>query len=170
MTDRSELAAQHSSEHILNAIMQRDFGTGRSVEAHFGKKKSKCDYVINRPLSEEDLRKIEAAVNAEIEADHPVTTFEISREEADAHYDMGKVPDSATTFRIVEIGDLDVIPCVGQHVELTSQIGRFVIRSADMKDPRTIRIRFALEPQPAEPNSHLSLRRQDAERDNITSS
>ncbi len=139
------LFAAHTAEHVLNAVMQRDFGTGRSVEAHFGKKKSKCDYVIDRSLSEEDLRKIEAAVNAEIDADHPVTTFEISREEADAKYDMGKVPDSATTIRIVQIGDLDVIPCVGEHVEHTNQIGRFVIRSADMKDPHTIRIRFALE-------------------------
>ncbi|MFC2106044.1 hypothetical protein ACFLS0_04770 [Candidatus Bipolaricaulota bacterium] len=140
------LARSHSAEHILNAVMQRDFGTGRSVEAHFGKKKSKCDYVINRPLSEEDLRKIEAAVNAEIEADHSVTMFEIPREEANANYDMGKVPDSATTIRIVQIGDLDVIPCVGKHVEHTSQIGQFAIRSADMKDPHTIRIRFAIEP------------------------
>lgn len=139
------LSAQHTTEHILNAVMQRDFGTGRSVEAHFGTKKSKCDYVVDHPLSDNDLRKIESAVNAEIEADHPVTTFEISREEADAKYNMGKVPDSATAIRIVKIGDLDVIPCVGKHVEHTSQIGRFVIRSANMKDENTIRIRFALE-------------------------
>ena len=145
MTDRSDLAAQHTTEHILNAIMQRDFATGRSLEAHFGPKKSKCDYAVARPLDEEDLLKIEAAVNAEIQVDHLVKTFDISREEADASYNMGKVPDSATTIRIVKIGDLDVIPCVGQHVEHTGQIGRFVIRSADMKDERTVRIRFALE-------------------------
>jgi len=140
------LFAAHTVEHVLNAVMQRDFGTGRSVEAHFGAKKSKCDYVTNRQLGDDELRAIEAAVNAEIDADHPVTTFEISREEADAKYDMGKVPDSATTIRIVQIGDLDVIPCVGHHVEHTNQIGRFVIRSADMKDETTIRIRFAIEP------------------------
>ena len=145
MMDRFELAAQHSSEHILNAIMQRDFGTGRSVEAHFGPKKSKCDYIVDHPLTHEDLAMIQAAVNAEIEADHLVTTFEIPREEADANYDMGKVPDSATTIRIVQIGDLDVIPCVGEHVERTGEIGRFVIRSADMKDENTVRIRFVLE-------------------------
>lgn len=139
------LARSHSAEHVLNAVMQRDFGAGRSVEAHFGKKKSKCDYRVDRPFSDNEVLKIEAAVNAEIEADHRVTMFVISREEAGAKYDMGKVPDSATTIRIVQIGDLDVIPCVGQHVEHTSQIGRFVIRSADMKDPRTARIRFALE-------------------------
>ena len=139
------LARSHSAEHVLNAVMQRDFGTGRSVEAHFGTKKSKCDCRVDHPLTSEDFAKIEAAVNAEIEADHSVTTFEIPREEADARYDMGKVPDSATTIRIVQIGDLDVIPCVGQHVEHTSQIGRFVIRSADMKDENTVRIRFSLE-------------------------
>ncbi|MBU1049239.1 hypothetical protein KKG90_04360 [Candidatus Bipolaricaulota bacterium] len=145
MSDRSDLAAHHTTEHILNAIMQRDFGTGRSVEAHFGVKKSKCDYVMGHALTAQDMLKIEAAVNGEILADHPVTTFEISREEADAHYNMGKVPDSATSIRIVRIGDLDVIPCVGQHVEHTAQIGRFVIRGADMKDENTVRIRFALE-------------------------
>ena len=127
------LVAAHSAEHVLNAIMQRDFGTGRSVEAHFGAKKSKCDYVVDHPLTQEDFDNIESAVNAEIEADHPVTTFEIPRAEADAAYNMGKVPDSAITIRIVQIGDLDVIPCVGTHVEHTGQIGRFVIRSADMK-------------------------------------
>ncbi|MCK5247627.1 hypothetical protein KAR02_12035 [Candidatus Bipolaricaulota bacterium] len=138
------LVAAHSAEHVLNAIMQRDFGTGRSIEAHFGTKKSKCDYVVDHPLTDEELANIESAVNVEIAADHPVTTFEISREEADAAYNMGKVPDSATTIRIVKIGQLDIIPCVGAHVEHTGQIGRFVIRSADMKDEPTVRIRFAL--------------------------
>jgi len=147
MTDRSELAPQHTTEHILNAVMQRDFGIGRSVEAHFATNKSKCDYVVSQPLTPDDLVNIEIAVNAEIRADHAVTTFEIPREEADAKYDMGKVPDSATTIRIVKIGDLDVIPCVGRHVEHTGQIGQFVIRSADMKDENTVRIRFALIPQ-----------------------
>ena len=146
MTQRSDLAAQHTTEHILNAVMQRDFGTGRSTSAHFGPKKSKCDYVTPRPLTQDDLHRIETAVNREIDADHRVKTFEISRNEADAAYDMGKVPDSATAIRIVQIGDLDVIPCVGHHVEHTAQIGRFVIKSSDMRDEMTVRIRFALEP------------------------
>lgn len=141
------LSAAHTTEHILNAVMQRDFGSGRSVEAHFGTKKSKCDYVVDHPLSELDLAAIQAAVNAEIDANHPVSTFEISRAEADAAYNMGKVPDSARTIRIVKIGDLDAIPCVGHHVNRTGQIGRFVIRSADMRDESTIRIRFVLEHQ-----------------------
>jgi len=125
--------------------MQRDFGMGRSVEVHFGEKKTKCDYRVDRPLSEDDLHAIEAAVNAEIVADHPVTSFVVSRAEAERRYDMGKVPPDAESIRIVRIGDLGVIPCVGKHVERTSEIGRFEIRSAEMKSENRIRIRFVLE-------------------------
>ena len=139
--------AMHTTEHMLNAVMQREFGASRSIEAHFGSKKSKCDYIVPRPLDEADLERIEATVNAEIEKDLAVTTFEIPRAEAEGRYDMGKVPESARSIRIVEIGDLDVIPCVGDHVEHTHQIGRFVIRSATMRDERTVRIRYALEQQ-----------------------
>jgi misacylated tRNA(Ala) deacylase len=139
-----EMSRMHTAEHVLNAVMQRDFGTGRSVDVHLGDKKSKCDYVLQRPLHAEDLRRIESAVNAEIAADHPIRAFTIPRGQAEGAYDMGKVPDSAAAIRIVQIGDLDAIPCIGQHVEHTGRIGRFVIRSAEMRDEHTVRIRFAL--------------------------
>ena len=146
MTDeaRDALAASHSAEHILNAVMQRHFGTGRSVEVHFGAKKSKVDYHIDRTLGEGDLRAIEAAVNAEIAKNLPVTSFVVPRAEAEQRYDMGKVPAAAESIRIVTIGDLDVIPCVGEHVKRTGQIGRFEIRSAEMRGDDRIRIRFRL--------------------------
>jgi len=135
----------HTAEHILNAVMQRDFGTGRSIEVHFGSKKSKADYCVPRPLGEVEVREIEAAVNVEIARDLPITSFEVSREEAEARYDMGKVPADAERIRIVRIGDLDVIPCVGNHAERTGQMGRFVVRSTTMRDPNHVRIRYALE-------------------------
>jgi misacylated tRNA(Ala) deacylase len=139
------LARMHSAEHVLNAVMERDFSSGRSVEAHFGSKKSKCDYRVDHALSPDELAALEAAVNAEILADHPVGTFEVSREEANEAYNMGKVPDGAQRIRIVQIGDLDAIPCIGKHVEHTRQIGRVVIRSTEMRDESILRIRFALE-------------------------
>jgi Ser-tRNA(Ala) deacylase AlaX len=150
MADRpiDVLVASHSAEHVLNAVMQRDFGTGRSMEVHFGEKKTKVDYRVDRPLDEDDLLTLEAAVNAEIAKDHPVTSFVVSRAEAEGRYDMGKLPDSAESIRIVQIGDLDAIPCIGEHVERTSQIGRFEIASAGMRGADRIRIRFRLHDRP----------------------
>jgi len=135
----------HTAEHILNAVMQRDFGSGRSLEAHLGEKKSKCDYRVHRPLNEGDARAIELAVNREIEADHRVETFSVSRAEAESTYDMGKVPASAETIRIVRIGALDIIPCVGNHAEHTGQLGQFVLRSFDMRTEDVVRLRFSLQ-------------------------
>ena len=141
------LHAMHTAEHILSAVMQREFGTGRSLETHLGAKKSKCDYRVDRALQEHDLHGIESAVNAEIEKDHRVSSFEIGREEAEGRYDMGKVPEGAKTIRIVRIGDLDAMPCVGAHVERTGQVGRFVIRSWTMKTPEVIRVRYSVRPE-----------------------
>lgn len=138
------LAAMHSAEHVLNAIMQRDFGAGRSIEAHFGARKSKCDFRVTHPLDDDEIRAIEAAVNAEIARDLPITTFVVSRAEAEGRYDMGKVPARAEAIRIVAIGELDAIPCIGDHVERTSQIGRFEIASAEMRTMNRFRIRFRL--------------------------
>jgi misacylated tRNA(Ala) deacylase len=38
----------HSAEHILNQTMDRMFGCGRCFSAHIERKKSKCDYRIQR--------------------------------------------------------------------------------------------------------------------------
>jgi Ser-tRNA(Ala) deacylase AlaX len=49
-------------------------------------------------------------------------------------------------LRIVSIGDFDETPCSGEHVEQTGQIGRFVLKSFEMRSPTLVRIRFGLEP------------------------
>ncbi|MBU0595887.1 hypothetical protein KJ567_04300 [Candidatus Bipolaricaulota bacterium] len=76
---RDPLTAMHTAEHILSAVMQRDYGSGRSLETHLGAKKSKCDYRVPRPLDEAAVRAIEDAVNVEIVKDLPVTSREVSR-------------------------------------------------------------------------------------------
>ena len=139
------LIRHHSAEHLLTAVMRRDFGSERNLEMHLGRKKSKCDYRVDRPLNEGDRRAIEAAVNAEIGADHPVNVMHITRTEADGRFDLWKVPSDAEAIRVVGIGGFDETPCSGEHVERTGQIGRFFIRSMDMKDDETVRIRYGIE-------------------------
>ena len=41
----------HTAEHILNQTMLRFFGCGRCFSAHIERKKSKCDYRFERPLT-----------------------------------------------------------------------------------------------------------------------
>ena len=42
------IAPMHTAEHLLNATMVKTFGCPRSRNAHIERKKSKCDYILNR--------------------------------------------------------------------------------------------------------------------------
>jgi len=141
----NRLARMHSAEHILTAVMRRQYGAPRNLEMHLGEKKSKCDYTVPKTLTRADIAAIEKAVNAEIEADHPITTQSLPIEAAEERYDLWKVPENATSIRIVKIGDVDATACAGDHVSRSRQIGRFRVKSHDMKDDTIVRIRFTVD-------------------------
>lgn len=134
----------HSAEHILNRTMVRMFGCGRCFSSHIEKKKSKCDYRFDRPLSEQEVEEIQNRVNQVIEQDLPVTVRVVSREEAAGRFDTARLPDKAEGgIRIVEIGDYDAVPCIGEHVRATGTIGKFVITTISFREG-VLRVRFKL--------------------------
>ena len=118
----------HSAEHILNQTMIRMFHTGRCFSAHIEKKKSKCDYRFDRPLEEEEIRRLEDKVNEIVRSDLPVNETFLGREEAEKRFNLERLPDEAgDLIRIVTVGDYDACPCIGPHVRSTSEIGQFRI-------------------------------------------
>jgi misacylated tRNA(Ala) deacylase len=74
----------HSAEHILNQTMVRLFKCDRCFRAHIEKKKSKCDYHFDRPLTDEEIHDIESKVNQVIDSNLPVREEFLTREEAQA--------------------------------------------------------------------------------------
>lgn len=140
----SDLARMHTAEHLLTAVMRRLYVAPRNLEMHLGETKTKCDYEVLRSLNLADARAIEVAVNAEIARDHRVSVMYIPRAEGEARFDLSKVPPDADTIRVVSIGDVDVTPCSGEHVARAGEVGRFLLRSLDMRSPTVVRIRFGL--------------------------
>lgn len=135
----------HTAEHILNQTMVRLYGKGRSFSNHIEKKKSKCDYKnFTSNLSEDELIKIESLVNTEIEKNHLVSEEFIDRYEAEQKYNLSNLPEEAEEkIRIIKIGDYDACPCSGNHVKVTSEIGKFKIVSSSFEND-VLRIRFKL--------------------------
>ena len=134
----------HTAEHILNQTMDRGFGCGRCITAHIEKKRSKCDFRIDRPLSPEELREVEDRVNKVIAADLPVTEEWTSKDSARTVFNLERLPDDADdAIRIVRVGDYDACPCIGPHVTSTGEIGRFQITTTDFNDG-ILRIRYRL--------------------------
>ncbi|WP_299232725.1 hypothetical protein [uncultured Bacteroides sp.] len=142
--NKQEFPPMHTCEHIVNRTMINLFGCGRAVSAHIEKKKSKLDYAIPQPLSDEDIAKIEETVNSVITRHLDVTTEFITQKEAADRFDLKRLPENASdTVRIVKVGDYDECLCIGLHVNNTSEIGTFKIISHDYNDG-ILRIRFKL--------------------------
>lgn len=134
----------HTAEHILNQTMDRMFGCGRSFNSHIERKKSKCDYRVNRPLTDEEISTIENKVNEVISSNLDVTSEFISLGEAQSNFNLSKLPDGAgETIRIVRVGDYDACPCSGAHVTNTKEIPPFKIASASFENG-ALRLRFKL--------------------------
>jgi len=145
MSEKNYDPRMHSAEHILNQTMVRLYNCGRSFNSHIERKKSKCDYRINRMLSEAEIESIENKVNEIIGLRVEVTEDYVSLTEASRFLDLSKLPaDVPNKIRVVRIGDYDACACIGPHVNNTSEIGVFKIISADFIDG-IVRIRFKLE-------------------------
>jgi len=136
----------HTTEHIINRTMINLFGCGRSVEAHIERKKSKLDYRLEAEPTPAQVAALEKAVNEVIDRHLDVTTEFISQQEAMGRFDMQRLPDDASeTVRVVHVGDYDECLCIGQHVQNTSEIGRFCILSHSWDaDSHIWRMRFKL--------------------------
>ncbi len=136
--------AMHTAEHILNSVMDKMYHCGRSFNSHIESRKSKCDYRIRKGLSEKEVRAVERTVNEIIKLKIPVGDEIVSRREADERYFTGKLPEeTGDMIRIVTIGNFDACPCIGEHVSNTSEIGSFLITSADFNEG-ILRIRFRI--------------------------
>ena len=144
--NKTEFPPAHTAEHILNQAMVRMFGCSRSRVNHIERKKSKCNYSLPVCPTEEQIREIEAEVNRIITADMPVTSRYVTRNEVPEDIDLSKLPsDASDTLRLVYVGDYDVCPCLGAHVERTGKIGKFRISSTNYNEGN-FRIVFRVTP------------------------
>lgn len=127
----------HTTEHILNQTMVRMFGCGRSMNAHIERRKSKCDYTLESAPTDEQIAEITRIVNETIRMNLSVKEEFMTREQAAEIVDLSKLPEDASpTLRIIKVGDYDACACIGQHVENTSEIGRFEILTHDFENGR----------------------------------
>src|SRR6056297_171565 len=125
----------HTTEHILNQTMIRMFGCDRSFSMHLEKKKSKCDYYFDRPLTQQEEQIIQDKVNRVINLGLPVTEKYVDMSEAGQLVDTSRLPEQDIhSVRIVNVGDYDSCPCIGEHVSNTAEIGEFRITTTSYEN------------------------------------
>lgn len=133
--NKDEHCPSHTAEHLLNQTMVRMFGCERSKNAHIERKKSKINYSLASCPTPEQIAEVERRMNELIEMNLPVKYEFVTRDTIPDGVKLDKLPDNASeTLGMVWIGDYDVCPCIGQHVESTAEIGSFRITSTSYND------------------------------------
>lgn len=143
--NKQEFPPAHTAEHLLNQTMVRMFGCDRSRNAHVERKKSKLNYDLPVCPTSEQIAEVERRMNQLIADDLPVTYEFVTRDTLPAGIKLDKLPEDASeTLRLVRIGDYDVCPCIGDHVQSTREIGPFRISSTSFNEG-SFRIVFRLD-------------------------
>ncbi len=139
---RLRLMRMHTALHLLSVAMPFPV-TGGQV----GEGKGRLDFDMPEPPA--DLAAVEAALNAHVAADLPVTTEWITDEELAARPDLVKTmkvkpPLGQGRVRLVRIGTgaatLDLQPCGGTHVRSTAAIGLLALGRIEKKGRENRRV------------------------------
>ncbi len=142
---RMALMRMHTTLHLLCAILPGVAVTGGAVNPE----KSRLDFDLANPPTKED---VEAALNALIDADHPVSTEWVDESVLDTNPGLVRTlsvqpPRGTGRLRLVRIGNgetpIDLQPCGGTHVARTGLIGRMTIVKIENKGKQNRRMVIA---------------------------
>ncbi len=126
---RQRAAWNHSATHLLHAALRRVLGThvvqkGSLVDPF----KTRFDFSHDKPVTEVQLRAIEALVNQEIRRNHPVEVRIMKYDDAVKKGAMALFGEKyEDEVRVVGMGDFSTELCGGTHVHRSGDIGLFRI-------------------------------------------
>ena len=131
----------HTGLHLLGSILKYGV-TGGNISAQ----KSRLDFDMEDPVDKE-------YVNTELEklvdADHPISSSWITQEELRNNPEIirtmsVKPPSNAEKIRLVKIGNIDLQPCGGTHVNSTAEVGKIRVKKVEKKGKRNRRVSIEL--------------------------
>jgi misacylated tRNA(Ala) deacylase len=137
----------HTAQHVVSKVVLDEYGASTAGNQIYADH-ARIDFEPAN-FDEEDLRDIEQRSNGLIEQDMPVEKENRSRAVLEAETPEGRtnldlIPEHVDPLRAVSIGDIDVCPCGGTHVDSLSELGELDITEHTSKGADTERIEFVL--------------------------
>jgi alanyl-tRNA synthetase len=128
---RDRVRANHSATHLLHLALKRVLGEhvaqkGSLVEPD----RLRFDFAHSRPMTAEQLRRVEDLVNAEVRKNHDSLTEVLPVSEARSRGAVAMFGEKyGEKVRVVRIGGESLEFCGGTHVHRSGDIGLFKILS-----------------------------------------
>ncbi|MFP4038706.1 MAG: alanyl-tRNA editing protein, partial [Candidatus Nanohaloarchaea archaeon] len=138
----------HTAQHVLSWVVLNMYDAstaGNQIHEDY----SRIDFEP-ADFDEKDVERIENGVNSLIEKKLGVEKKEVPREELEEKVQEGRtnldiIPDNIDPLRVVIIGDEDLCPCGGTHVDNLKEIGKINITDRKSKGANVERLEFELE-------------------------
>jgi alanyl-tRNA synthetase len=131
LSERRQTTTNHSATHLMHSALRTVLGThvtqaGSLVDST----RTRFDFTHNKPLTSDEIKKIEGLVNDEIAAANPVQAEVMSHKLA---IDKGAMALFGEKYgdqvRVLTMGNFSCELCGGTHVKNTSEIRAFKIIS-----------------------------------------
>ena len=130
-SSRRSTMANHSATHLLHSALRKVLGehitqAGSLVDSV----KTRFDFTHSKPLSKEEIQKIEEMVNAEVANANPVQVANMHYKDAIASGAMALFGEKyGDEVRVLKMGEFSTELCGGTHVNNTAEIRLFKIVS-----------------------------------------
>jgi len=137
----------HTATHLLHSALRKVLGEGvKQMGSDINPERLRFDFSFDRRLTEDEIKKIEALVNEQIERNLEVKKEEMKLGKAlqagALAFFKEKYPSRVFVY---SIGDFSKEVCAGPHVKKTGQLSRFKILKQESVGAGIKRIKATLE-------------------------
>jgi alanyl-tRNA synthetase len=128
---RARAAWNHSATHLMHAALRQVLGPHVQQKGSLvDPERTRFDFAHNEPMTEEEIRRVEALVNREIRRNCEVSARIMKYDDAIRAGALAFFGDKyGDEVRVLQMGDFSTELCGGTHVRRTGDIGFFKIVS-----------------------------------------
>jgi len=122
---RTRFTRLHTAQHVVSRVVLDEFG---AATADSGLSLDGGWITVEPPIATDDAATVERLTNGLVERDLPVEKSEQPRDAVEEAVPEGRaqldaIPDHVDPMRVVTVGDVDVCPCGGTHVDRLGEVG-----------------------------------------------
>ena len=149
LADDSEATTKlHTAAHLLLAAIRKVLNNKNIIQkgSNITPERLRLDFSFPKKLTDEEIKKIENLVNAQIKKSHKVLREEMSLEQAKNQGALGSFEEKyGEKVFVYSVGDFSKEICTGPHVKNTNELGTFRIIKEESSSQGVRRIKAILE-------------------------